>query len=247
MVGTQQSPIEMPDPLIEIQRAKIEAREEFHAAILSQQNLRHAEIAALTARLDGMAEASRLLAENVNRVPTLLDRESLRIDTLFNQKVNSVFDLFNEKISSIGTQFKERDLRTDQDKVAASTAVTAALTALKEMIALQNTSNTAAISKSEASVAIAIESLNRAIASMKDVVMGEITNIKQRLDRGEGGDIGVRASKADTHTSMMGALGIAGGIVGALSLLAVLVFGTMNVYRTQPPAAIIAPGGVTLK
>jgi hypothetical protein len=190
----------------------------------------------MDARLNAMDRASVVLADNVNRVPTLLDRETSRLT-----------ELFDEKFASTQTQFKERDIRTDQDKIAASTAVTAALTALKEMIALQNTSNTAAISKSEASVITTLDSLNRIISSTKEGLSADINNLKQRMDRGEGTDRGERMATADTHSNIGSISLIIGAFVGVMGIVVAILTFTSAHYSTPAPANPIPLVGIDSK
>jgi hypothetical protein len=188
----------------------------------------------LETRLIAMDKASVVLAENVNRVPTLLDREISRIAQLQEEKFASVRSQFTEKFVGITTQFHERDIRTDSDKGAASTAINAALSALKEMITLQNTANAAAIAKSEASTTKELESLNRIIASTKDGLSSDIRNLASRLDRGEASDLGAHQTKTDTHMTTGSVMAVVGGVVGVLGLVFAIGLGGARLPGTAP-------------
>src|ERR1700722_15004743 len=95
-----------------------------------------------------MDKAATLFNDNLTRVPTDTDKQ-----------IQHLKELHDEKFESIQTQFKERDVRSDQDKIAATTAVNAALQAQKEAAASQNESNSAAITKSEAATAKQIDQI----------------------------------------------------------------------------------------
>src|SRR6202045_5538785 len=105
-------------------------------AVASSKAVTEAELHAVLVRVDAMDKAADVLSENVNRVPTLLDRQIAQIK-----------ELFGEKFESIQKQFDERDARTEQAAITTKIAVDAALQAQKEAANAQNVSNTAAITK----------------------------------------------------------------------------------------------------
>jgi len=190
----------------------------------------------MEARLDAVDRATILFQENLTRVPTDTDKQ-----------ISHLKELHDEKFAAVSQQFRERDVRSDQDKFAASTAINAALSALKEMIGLQNTANAAAIAKSEASTTKELESLNRIIGSSKDALSSDIRNLASRLDRGEATYSGVRTERADAHMTNAGVIGIVGGIVGVISLIALIVFGIDTMGRSQQQIpTIVAPAVVPL-
>lgn len=164
--------------------------------------------AAITTRLDAMDKAADVLSENVNRVPTLLDREAARLQALFNESTSHVRELISN-----------RDDQAKQDKASAEGAADKALTSLKELIFLQNSSNAAAIAKSESGTADRLESLDKIISSTKDGITTELTNIKQRIDRNEGASNGQKELRREDHMNVGSIVGIIGGIVGLLALI----------------------------
>jgi hypothetical protein len=176
---------------------------------LTTQQLRH-ELALLQelieTRLDGYDKANTILADNVNRVPTLLDREILRITQLFNEKFSSSKDEVRNILSAMNTRFAERDERARASETAASTAIAAALAALKEMIGLQNTANAAAIGKSEAGTNKEIDNIKLILANSAKNVEDKIADMRtnRRLDTGS-------------------IVGIVLGIAGVVSLVVALV------------------------
>jgi hypothetical protein len=166
----------------------------------------------LVMRIEAMDKASEVLAGNVNRVPTLLDREVARLQALF-----------DEKTGNIRTAIRERDDQARQDKVTAAAAVELALASLKELISSQNTSNALAIAKAESATAHDLEALNAIISTTKDGLNSEINNLKQRLDRGEGVSRGQKELRQEDHMTAGTVVGITSGVVGIVALVLALL------------------------
>jgi len=237
MSGNVPSNIPIPDPSLitaqEIAKAKVELRAEFAAAIDAARQV-------LETRFAAKDKADEVLSENVNRVPTLLDREisTLRghteerfagLNRWISERFSGLERLGDERIEGLKTAFKE-------DKIAASTAVNAAFAAQKEASAQQNTSNSAAIAKSEASTTKELESLDGKISSLKESIARDISNLTGRLDRGEGGSEGRHAGSTST-------LGLIAGAVGVMSLLVALALFVVR-ESTPNPAPTLIPGQV---
>jgi hypothetical protein len=159
-------------------------------------------------RLDGMDKAAEVLSDNVNRFPTLLDREAGRLQALFNEKTNNILD-----------KIREHDDQAKQDKATSLENVKTALNALKELIALQNSSNATAIAKSEAATSNELAALERAISQSKEALSADITNLKQRMDRSEGANTGHREAVGDTHSNVGSVTLMVGCIVGFVGML----------------------------
>lgn len=175
-----------------------------------------------------MDKASEVLAENVNRVPTLLDRETARL-----------MALFEERTTNIRSLIADRDDQSKQDKASAATAVETALTSLKELIFLQNSATAAAIAKSESATSNDLESLSRVIGTTKDGITNDITNLKQRMDRSEGAYTGQKDLRKDDHMTVSSVVGVCGAIVGLIAL----VIAGIGVYpHAVPPAGPVVVG-----
>lgn len=181
-------------------------------------------------RIEAMDKAAILLSENVNRVPSLLDREVLRIQ-----------NISDEKIGGIEKQFRERDIRSTAaetaqkesaaaSSLAAQTAVNAALQAQKEAAAAQNESNAAAITKSEASTIKQMDGILALLASNNNALNDKIAVINGRLDRGEGGD---KASTAHLATSIAIASVLVSLIIGMFS------FYNQHMYQQPMPQSVV--------
>jgi len=187
-----------PDPSVittaQIDKVRVELRADYRDKIAALQEI-------LSTRLDAMDKASIILAENVNRVPTLLDREVLRVVDMLKRSE----ELTNEKFAGVAQQFKERDTRSDQDKAVSSTAISAALSALKELIALQNTNTTKQV-----------DSILALLASTNNALNDKVAVINGRLDRGEGGS---KAGAANLATAISIGAVVVSIIIGGFSIM----------------------------
>ena len=166
----------------------------------------------LASRIDG-ADRERLhLQVQIDALPTEVTR---RIDTLQH--------LHQEKFNSIQVQFSERDTRTEQTSKDSKVAVDAALQAAKEAVEKQNTSSALAIAKSESAttkqidtqgtlIATATTSLNERIDAASATMNSKFDDLKDRLNRMEGGASG-------GHQTMGYVIGVAGSLVGLIALL----------------------------
>jgi hypothetical protein len=209
-MAEQQQSIPVPDPTVLTTQA-IDAR------VTQLQRL-------LEARLDGYDRATKLLEDNVNRVPTLLDREIAQTSALS-----------AEKFGSIDQRFRERDVRTDQDKAASTTAVNAALSAQKEAAQAQQIFSEAAINKSEAGFTKEIDGLKVLMGTNKDSINIQISDLTGRLNRSEAAATATHDVHTDDRLTVGSIVGLVGGAVGILSLLLAFFNGR------RPPESAINP------
>lgn len=186
--------------------------------------------AVMEARLNAMDRAAEVLSENVNRVPTLLDRQIAQIKELHGEKFQSLekqLDNVKESMerqlgsltAGIALQFEERDVRSKASETSASTAVSAALQAQKEAAAAQNDANAAAITKSEASTVKQIDGIVALLASNTKAIDEKITSINGRLDRGEGAGAGAQAFRSERRLDSGAILAIAMACILAVGLI----------------------------
>lgn len=174
-------------------------------------------------RLNAMDKASEVLSENVNRVPTLLDRQIQQIKELHGEKFASVEKQLAGMISGIALQFEERDVRSKASETSASIAVAAALQAQKEAAAAQNDANAAAITKSEASTVKQLDGIMALLASNTKAIDEKIASINGRLDRGEGANTGGRDTREESRSNIGMILAVIGAIVGVVGFVVGLV------------------------
>jgi hypothetical protein len=103
-----------------------------------------------------------------------------------------------EKFKSIELQFTERDVRTEQASRSSADALAAALQAAKELVNAQGEASAAAAVKSETSFTKQIDQIGTIISTLEKALDARITELKERIDRGEGS---IRGS-TDTHNEL---------------------------------------------
>ena len=180
------------------------------------QALLHSEMEGLSGRLDARITS---VDHGLDRIRLLVDREP----EVTTQLVNNLKSIHEEKLSSIQVQFIERDVRTEQTSRDSKVAVDAALQAAKEAVEKQNASSALAIAKSESAttkqidtqgilITTATTSLNERIDAASATMNSKIDDLKDRLNRMEGGQTG-------GHQVWGYIIGIAGTMVALIALL----------------------------
>jgi hypothetical protein len=159
----------------------------------------------LEARFDGMDQAIRLNAEIIDRVPAERD-----------MAIKHLEELHDEKFGSIALQFAERDVRSEQASEGAKQALDAALLAQKELVAQQNEANSAAAAKAEASFTKQIDQIGTIIQTLEKALDARITELKERIDRGEGSTAGAEGSRSERRLDT-------GQVLTTLSVLAAVI------------------------
>jgi 3-oxoacyl-(acyl-carrier-protein) synthase len=157
----------------------------------------------LETRLKAMDMAIALVQTAADRIPGYVD-----------EKINSLRSVHEERFNSIQVQFKERDVRTEQTSKDSKVAVDAALQAAKEAVTEQNRSAALAISKSEASTIKQIDQMGLQIQTGNKSMDDKFGDIKERLTRIEGKDVGHTATVAQQSTASSFILAIVVGIAG---------------------------------
>lgn len=179
---------------------------------LTTAHLRH-EIAQIEkligARLDGYDKANIILAENVNRVPTLLDREVMRITQLFDEKFSSAKSEIAALALSMTTRFEERDVRARASEAAANTAIGAALAAL-----------TAAASKSEVGTTKELDNIKLILSNEAKNNDDKLAALNARVNRGEGVTVGGSDMRTERRLDTGAIVGL---VVGAAVIIGVIV------------------------
>lgn len=187
----------------QIEQTRDRLREETAADVTQLREL-------LETRLDGMDRAIRLHAEIIDRVPAERD-----------MAIKHLKELHDEKFASIALQFAERDVRSEQATQGAKQALDAALLAQKELVAQQNEANSAAAAKAEASFTKQIDQIGTIIQTLEKALDARITELKERIDRGEGSTAGAAGSRSerrlDTGQVLM-TLSVLAAVIGLLIL-----------------------------
>lgn len=149
--------------------------------------------ARILVRLDAMAEASALRLDAINKVPEDIANEILHLRELIDQRFKGV----DIRFESIQQQFAERDIRVETGARASKEALDAALLAAKELVGTTNTANTIAAAKSEESTAKQIDAIAAQIRTGGEATDARIADLKERIDRGEGGTAGARDQRTE--------------------------------------------------
>jgi len=174
--------------------------------LTTQQMLR--EVASLKelllTRMDAMDHATTL------RIETWHDEPKKMRDL-----VQNLEQLHAEKFSSIAQQFAERDTRTEQATSSGAQALAAALQAAKELVGAQGEASAAAAVKSETSFTKQIDQIGTIIQTLEKALDARITELKERIDRGEGNASGVHEVRANNRLNVT-AIIAAGGLFLAL-------------------------------
>jgi O6-methylguanine-DNA--protein-cysteine methyltransferase len=179
----------------------------------------------LTARLDAMDVATRLLSETVNRTPTQIQTEITHVRELMQEKLGSLGGAADEKFRSIELQFAERDVRTTQAATASAQALAAALQAAKEAVFEQAQAAAKAAEKTELSFTKQIDQIQLQITTVAEGFGDRIAELKERIDRGEGSTSGASSQRTESRLNV-------GSIISVL-LLAVAVLTFVVLYATK--------------
>lgn len=231
------SNIPIPDPSLITSRAiletKAELRKEFADALASR-----AELSAVLAAANHEKSLLRIAAvekehttfkEDLQRVPTQLDREIARLQVLFDEKLRSL-DVKMDLIASA----------TDKQRLNAEDAIQAAFLAAEKVSNSQRSAFESQISKSESSFTKEIDSLKALLTATRDAITADVANLKGRIDRGEGGHTGAREAVSDRQANSGVIIGFIGGAVGVIGLIAALIFGILNISSANRTASVVA-------
>ena len=108
------------------------------------------------------------------------------------QEIDHQRDLRDEKFAGVERQFTERDIRNDRQVVVAQQAIETALDTARALADQQNAANAVAQQKSEASFTKQIDAMGLRIDTVQKVFDDRILEVKERIDRGEGSQLGAR-------------------------------------------------------
>ncbi len=211
------------------------------------------EIRALDQKMEtqfsAIGEATKVLSDNVNRVPTQLQQavsnlqaENKRLQELFDEKVKSTHQLFNEKLNAISVRLDGiKELGAELRKTA-DTAINAAFLAADKVGSAQFNSFLQQINKSEQAFTKEIDGLKVNISTRTGALEGQIADLKVWRAANEGNVTGARQTTHDrqANTSMtVGQLGVAGAFVAIL----LTVFGMFMMNQHTASQPIPGPSG----
>ena len=163
-------------------------------------------------RFAGMDEATHLLHERQEKVPSETDKA-----------IQHLREWIEEKFISITTQFKLIEERRGEQKKDTKDAVDAALTAQKESGAEQNKSNAAANAKMEASFTKQIEQLGDLIRAQNKSADEKNDDMKERIGAMEGRLLGGDRTQHHGEVSNQSWLAFAAIMIAAMGLMYTLL------------------------
>ncbi len=166
------------------------------------------KIAILKEHLRGIDEATRVLSESLNRTPTQIEQSFSRLEALI-----------SERFKSVAVQFAEREIRSERESRDNKVAVEAAFAAQKEASAEQNKSSTLAIGKSERATSETLAKQADLFKSTTDALLLQITDLKERVARGESVKIGSTETKGSVYAMVGLGISILFLIIGIVSFL----------------------------
>jgi len=194
---------------------------------------------AVNIRIDAMEKWTALLAEQHPQLRTELKQQSGQFAEVLErvrreiaeeikhvrEEIGHLREINNEKFRSVELQFAERDIRNDRQVVVAQQAIETALDTARALADQQNAANAVAQQKSEASFTKQIDQIGVQITTLAGSLQDRITEIKERIDRGEGSDLGSRQMR-DEHR--LDITGIIQGISVVIAFITVLVIIFVN-------------------
>jgi septum formation inhibitor MinC len=129
-------------------------------------------------------------------------------------------ELLTEKFEEVEMRFHERDVRFDQAGVANKEALAAALSAAKELNAQQAMGSAQAAAKSEGAFTKQFDALSATLASQDKAQTERLTELKERIDRGDGSSTGV-ATHSERFNQQL--LSVFVGLSMLVSVIAIIV------------------------
>jgi hypothetical protein len=224
----------------EIPEIKYDLRNEFLTSVAALEEK-------IGTRLDAMDKATVVLEANVNRVPTLLDREIKTVRDLFEQMFSSGRTLTDERIKVVDEHIKGLEKLADALQANADKAIGAAFSAADKAVVSQYTNFNETINKMTASTTKEIDGIKALLSSTKEQLSADIGNLTGRLDRGEGMSRGGKDAAAEGHASIATIVSIVVAAVAVLSLILTFTLGEgfhtqiASQQVAQPAAIAVAP------
>lgn len=161
----------------------------------------------IEARLDGMDVAMEL---HLEALPAL----RIHIDKV----VAHLRDLMDEKFRAVDQQFQSRDWSSEKSDRAGREALEAALISAKELVNATTLASSTASAKSEESFTKQLDAAN-----------ARITELKERVDRSSGIDMGAQAKAESKRSDSTLIIGIASA---GIAFIAVIVSVILVAYRS---------------
>lgn len=172
----------------------------------------------ITARLDGEALATELRLKTITAVPLRIKEEIAHLEELIMARLDTVNKSLELKIMAFDKVSNERFNAIEGTFQGNALALAAALAAQKEAAAETNKANSLAIGKSELGTKESLVSLQALMSTGLESLGERFSDLKSRIDRGEGKDTGVDHSA----NRMFAIIGAIGGLLGIILSIAAL-------------------------
>jgi hypothetical protein len=175
--------------------------------------------ALLSQRIAGLEQIMKMLDGILKNAPQERDDLRERLQNDIKVAVDNLQHLHEERFNAIQQQFTERDTRGDQEKKASKEALDAALLAQKESVSQQNDANTTAATKTESNFTKQIDLVGTQITALDKSLTDRITELKERVDRGEGSNAGAAGTRSDQRLNIGTLIGIVATLIALVSLV----------------------------
>jgi len=220
-----------------------DAKEQLRRELLYQRegvlSLIHSTRQIIEARIDATDKATELLQTIQDRLPDRISDAVRDMHRLIEQQfetTNERFTTMLERFASIQTQFAERDVRTDKSETNVNLAIAAALSAQKEMAALQNVNIAQALARIEATAQKQIEQVVTLGQATSAGVDSKINDLKERLSLIEGRTAGITAATTTQQAAVTTQQGTSGNIIAVIAIVVGALMGLAGVLM-----AVIKP------
>jgi hypothetical protein len=211
--------VPVPDPTALTATAVSQAKADLRRELAAQREL-------IDQRLDGIENEMHLLAGTVRNAPDERDDLRRRLQQDIATAVSNLRELHSERFTAVQQQFDERDTRGEQEKKSSKEALDAALLAQKESVSQQNDANTTAATKSEVSFTKQIDAALLLIATLEKSLTDRITELKERIDRGEGAGQGAAVQRTDTRLATGSAVALASVVLAVAAIVVTILIAT---------------------
>jgi hypothetical protein len=179
--------------------------------------------AILVQRITGLEQIMKMLDGVLKNAPGERDDLRERLQNDIKVAVDNLQHLHEERFNAIQQQFNERDTRGDQEKKASKEALDAALLAQKESVAQQNDANTTAAAKTELNFTKQNDQTAVLISTLEKSLSDRLTELKERIDRGEGSTSGAADTRIDQRASIGTVIAAVATLVAVISFILLIL------------------------
>lgn len=211
------------DDLVAMQgriKEELAMRHETRQREMEQQNLLFSE------RVSSIKDNFNAQIESINQATQLRLKAMEQFPGDVRAAVEHHEELQIERFKGINQQFNERDIRTAQAQEASAQALAAALQAAKELVGAQGEASAAAAVKSETSFTKQIDQIGTIIQTLEKALDARITELKERIDRGEGNDSGHNESRVEGRSQQNSMIGFATMAIMMAGLIITIILRT---------------------